>query len=81
MQEFASKVPNNQVKFFTVLVKNLKFSVVMKDSKSSKTKYKKIIEDIEEGTIEVELHAQDKIKLDDAKSFLLRMKTEKAQLN
>ena len=53
----------------------------MKDSKSSKSKYKKIIEDIEEGTIEVELHAQGKIKLDDAKSFLLKMKKEKAQLN
>ena len=80
MQEFAVKVPDNQVEFFTTLVKNLKFVAVKKEVKPSKEKYQKIIADIEEGIVEAELHAQGKIKLDDAKTFLLKMKKEKAEM-
>ena len=82
MKEITIEVPDNKLDFFLELVKNLSFTKIQKiDGEPLTPSQQEFFDDLKSAFTQVELHQQGKIKLKNARNFLLELKKEKNQIN
>ena len=80
MKEVTISVPESKFDFFIELIKSLQFAKVEKiNGKPLTDEQQEFVSGLEEALEQAELHRQGKIKLKDARSFLLEMKKQKEQ--
>jgi hypothetical protein len=78
MKEITIEVPDNKLDFFLELVTNLSFTKIQKiDGESLTTEQQEFVNDLKSSLEQAELHQQGKIKLKNAKNFLLELKKNK----
>ncbi len=78
MKEITIRVPTPQFEFFMELLKNLQFATVEKVVEELPTAAQQAFEeDLREALKQAELHRQGKIKLKNARNFILELKKEK----
>ncbi len=79
MKEITIEVPDNKLDFFLELVTNLSFTKIQKiNGESLTTEQQEFVNDLKSSLEQAELHQQGKIKLKNAKNFLLELKKNKA---
>ena len=79
MKEITIEVPDNKLDFFLELVTNLSFTKIQKiNGESLTTEQQEFVNDLKSSLEQAELHQQGKIKLKNAKNFLLEHKKNKA---
>ncbi len=80
MKEVTISIPESKFDFFMELVKSLSFAKVEKiNGLPLTTEQQAFVDGLEEALEQAELHRQGKIKLNDARSFLLDLKKQKEQ--
>jgi hypothetical protein len=80
MKEITIRVPTRQFDFFMELLEKLQFAQVEKVTDEPFTAAQQAVEiELLESLEQAELHRQGKIKLKDARTFLLDLKKEKEQ--
>jgi hypothetical protein len=80
MKEITVRIPTLQFEFFMELLEKLQFAQVEKVTDEPFTPAQQAFEaELREALEQAELHKQGKIKLKDARTFLLEMKKEKEQ--
>jgi len=67
MQKIVVDIPDNKLKFFLELLKNLGF---VKDTKTLTNEQKEFVDDLKDSLEEVEQHQQGQIELQSARKFL-----------
>ena len=78
MKEITIEVPDNKLDFFLELVTNLSFTKIQKiNGESLTTEQQEFVNDLKSSLEQAELHQQGKIKLKNAKNFLLELKKNK----
>lgn len=80
MKEITVSIPTPQFEFFMELLQKLQFAEVEKVIDKPQTLAQQAFEAaLRESLEQAELHRQGKIKLKDARSFILELKKEKEQ--
>ncbi len=80
MVEVTVKIPTQQLEYFMEILKNLQFAKVEKVVDTPLTPAQQAVEaELRAALEQTELHRQGKIKLNDAKTFLLNLKKEQEQ--
>jgi hypothetical protein len=80
MVEVTVNIPNQQLDYFMEILKNLQFAQVKKVVDKPLTPAQQAVEiELHEALVQAELHRQGKIKLNDARTFLLKLKKEQEQ--
>lgn len=80
MKEILIRIPESKFDFFLELIKNLQFAKVETiDGLPLTVEQQAFVDGLKEALEQAELHRQGKIKLNDARSFLLELKKQKEQ--
>ncbi len=81
MKELIIEIPDNKIDFFIELIQNLSFVKIQKvDGKPLTIAQQEFIDELKSALDQSELHRQGKIKLKDARSFLLELKKNKEKI-
>lgn len=82
MKEITIEIPDNKLDFFLELVKSLSFTKIQKiDGEPLTLAQQEFFDDLKSAFNQVELHQEGKIKLKNARNFLLELKREKEQIH